>query len=286
MTARALLLFNPLAGGVASAGNPRRVSDYLANAGIDAEAVRVDNGFELDPGLLSKKDLIIVHGGDGTLHRLLPQLLVAGLPVGLIPGGTANVLAREIGIPNRIEEAARILSRGRVEPMHLGETDGKPFLLMAGMGADGYLLLKVPNSLKRFLGIAAFWLTGAVRFWEYKLSPFRIHTREEHFEATLAIVSNGRYYGRHLLLAPEACVFEPSLDLVLFQSQNHLRFLGYLWATLFGRHLALEGVVYRKLTHVSADSDTKTYLQVDGEPAGVLPRSFSLSPDRLSLLVP
>jgi YegS/Rv2252/BmrU family lipid kinase len=286
MTARALLLFNPLAGGVVSVGNPRRVSDCLADVGIDAEQVRVQNGFELDPGRLSKKDLIIVHGGDGTLHRLLPQLLGAGLPVGLIPGGTANVLAREIGIPNRIEEAARILSRGRVEQMHLGQADGKPFLLMAGMGADGYLLLKVPDSLKRFLGIAAFWLAGAVRFWEYDLSPFQVHTREEQFDATLAIVSNGRYYGRHLLLAPNASVFEPNLDLVLFQSPNHLRFLRYLWATLFGRHLSLEDVVYRKLTHARAESGTETHVQVDGEPAGVLPRSFSLAPDRLSLVVP
>ncbi len=286
MGIRALLLFNPLAGRADAGGQALALSARLSEAGFQCRLTEIGAGMDLSPARLADRDLLIVYGGDGTLHHLLPVALRTGLPVGLIPGGTANVLAREIGIPSRLPEAIEILRRGRVRQMYLAQTPARRFLLMAGMGADAYLLQRVPAGLKSFLGISAFWITGMARFWGYPLKDFRVRTESEQFTATLAIVSNGRYYGRHLLLAPRASVFEPVLDLCAFTSRHHLRFLGYLWRTLRGRHIDLPDVIYRKASTIWAEGPPETLVQMDGEPAGSLPQRFQLAPERLSIVCP
>ncbi len=286
MGARALLLYNPKAGRADSVGRASALARRLSDAGFDCRLGEIGPGKSLQPGILAGRELLVVHGGDGTLHHLLPTALEAGLPVGLIPGGTANVLAREIGIPSRVDRAIEILRRGRVREMYLAQAPSRRFLLMAGMGADAYLLQRVPSGLKSFLGIVAFWITGLTAFWSYPLQPFRVGTANEQFVGTMAVVSNGRFYGRHLLLAPRASVFEPVLDLCLFKSRHHLRFLGYVWLSFWGRHTSLPDVVYRKAPMVWAEGAADTLVQMDGEPAGVLPQRFQLAPERLQIVCP
>lgn len=286
MGIRALLLVNPQAGRTDSPGRVNALAKRLADAGFVCELMEIRPGEVLPPSRAAVCDLLIVYGGDGTLHHLLPSALEAGLPLGLIPGGTANVLAREIGIPSRLDRAIEILRGGKVRKMCLAQAPVRRFLLMAGVGADAYLLQRVPPGLKTRLGIFAFWLTGFARFWSYPLQPFRVGTKEEFFTGTMAVVSNGRFYGRHLLLAPRASVFEPVLDLCVFKSRRHLRYLTYLWESLWGRHVNLPDVVYRKASVVWAEGTSGTLVQMDGEPAGALPQRFQIAPERLQIVCP
>ncbi|MEJ2076825.1 MAG: diacylglycerol kinase family protein [Acidobacteriota bacterium] len=286
MGIRVLLLFNPRAGRADSPGSTAALVKRLLDAGFACELAEIQPGRELPRIKASQCELLVVYGGDGTLHHLLPSALETGLPIGLIPGGTANVLAREIGIPSRIEAAVEILRQGKIREMYLAQTGVQRFLLMAGVGADAYLLQRVPARLKSRLGIFAFWLTGFAKFWSYPLEPFRVGTSEEHFIGTTAVISNGRFYGRHLLLAPRASVFEPVLDLCVFRSRGHLRYLAYVWASLWGRHVNLPDVVYRKTPLVWAEGTPGTMVQMDGEPAGALPRRFQIAPERLQIVCP
>jgi YegS/Rv2252/BmrU family lipid kinase len=235
---------------------------------------------------LRDKNLLIICGGDGTIHNVLPDAVRAHVPVGILPAGTANVLARELGIPNNLEKAITILGRGRKRTLRLGRANGKYFHLMAGIGADGYIINQVGLSLKRFLGVAAFWVTGISRFWGYPLQPFRVEFDLDSHVATFAVISNARYYGGHLLLTPHASVFEDQLDVCLFTSNNHVRFLSYLWGSLRGKHLSDPDVIYKEVGGLEGFGEPSVHVQLDGEVAGTLPMKFVSSEDHLQVVVP
>jgi len=288
MQQSALLIYNPVAGRSTLA--ERRlfeISEKLADVGIHSELHLVQPGrhSELEEKL-REKSLLIICGGDGTIHNVLEDAVRAHLPVGILPAGTANVLARELGIPRDLDAAIRILGGGRTRLLRLGKANGRYFHLMAGIGVDGYIINRVGLSLKRFLGVAAFWVTGLSRFWGYPLCPFRVDFGNVSHTATFAVISNARYYGGHLLLAPEASVFEDKLDVCLFTSRSHLRFLGYLWGSLKGNHLAYADVIYAKVRQLEVSGDEDLPVQLDGEVAGHLPMKFVAAKDHLEVFVP
>jgi diacylglycerol kinase family enzyme len=157
---------------------------------------------------------------------------------------------------------------------------------MAGVGADAFIIDRVGPTLKRFLGVAAYWITGITKFWSYPMQPFRVKIGDQSYAATFAVISNSRYYGGHLLVTPHASVFEDSLDVCLFNSGNHLRFLAYLWGSLKGKHLQYPDVVYKKTRALEVVGDRNIHVQLDGELVGFLPTKFSTSESHLQVVVP
>ncbi len=280
---RALIVSNPSAGRIWRPDPVPVVVRRLSGGGIQAEARTV---FDFRPQDLAGKDLVAVVGGDGTLHHLLPHLRNAGLPVGLIPHGTGNVLARELGLPGSPERAADVLLGGRIRPLELASANGVPFLLMAGAGLDGYLVRCVSTGLKRWFGVAAFWMAGALEFWRYPLPVFRVEIGGERFEATQAFISNCRSYGGGLVLTPDADISRPGFDICLLQGRRHRRYPLYLWKVLTGTHRELPDVVYRRSDAVRVEGPPSVFYQLDGEPAGCLPVELCATRETLPFLVP
>jgi diacylglycerol kinase (ATP) len=278
----ALLVFNPRAGRAACSLSRQSVLGRLRAAGIDCTIWTPEPDDDAFP--LEGYDLVVVCGGDGTIHRVLPHLADSGIPVGLIPAGTANVLAKELGIPRDPAAAVEIIARGRVRSIRLGRANERLFHLMGGAGLDAYLLDKVSPRLKRKLGVGAFWLAGLLRFWGYRFRQIEVRIGEETHVGTFAVVSNCRWYGGSLLLTPHAGVFQANLDVCLFRSSSHLRYARYLLAGVSGRHLDLPDVVYRKAERVSVCSRVPVKFQLDGEPAGSLPVEFRLARETLRVL--
>jgi len=288
MPTKALLVYNPVAGRSALAESRlKQLSEKLAAVGIVAElhVVHPDRGAEMAQKL-REKSLLIICGGDGTIHNVLPDAVNAKVPVGILPAGTANVLARELDIPTSMDGAIQILGKGRTRLMRLGKANGRYFHLMAGIGADGYIINQVGLSLKRFLGVAAFYLTAISKFWSYKLRPFQVDLGHSSHTATFAVISNARYYGGHLLLTPHASVFDDMLDVCLFTSTNHIRFLSYLWGSLKGNHLTYYDVIYEKVRRIEVSGDQSVHVQLDGEVAGHLPMKIVSDEGRLEVVVP
>jgi YegS/Rv2252/BmrU family lipid kinase len=259
----------------------------LNDIGISTEIqTSHSNGAKRPPLDLEGKQLVVVRGGDGTIHEVIPDVVKAGLPMAILPAGTANVLARELGLPRELDDAIDVLRRGRVKALHLGQANGQYFHLMAGIGADGYIISKVGSSLKGFLGVVAYWLTGLTRFWNYPLIPFEVEFEDGRETGTSAVISNARSYGGQLLLAPRASVFERNLDVCLFTATNHLRFVKYLWGSFQGKHLDYPDVIYRKAKSLLVTGSEQTPVQLDGELKGYLPRHFRSAEERLRVFVP
>lgn len=181
-----------------------------------------------------KADVIVAAGGDGTINEVARGLLGQGVPLGILPLGTANVLAIEIGLPLKAENIASMLLGGPAELIGTGLVEGEIFLLMVGIGFDGEIVHGIDPKLKRFWGKGAFIWSGLktwVRGPGHEIS-LAVDGREK--QAAWVIVTNARHYAGPFVLAQKAKITEPGLTLFLFRKKSRLAFAVYLAALGLG----------------------------------------------------
>jgi len=286
----ALLLYNPAAGRFPlSEKRLKTLLRTLYDYGIRAETAITQPSQETSLNL-ENKDLLIVYGGDGTLHEAIPEAVKWQVPVALLPAGTTNVLARELGIPRDPERALSLVPQRKLQKIHLGRGDrgqaGRYFHLMAGIGFDGDVISRTGQHLKKALGMAAYWLGAHVSLLKYPMTSFELSLEGEIHQGTFAVIGNARNYGGELHLTPKASVLENCLDVCLFTSRQRWRYLLYLWGVLSGRHLRYPDVLYRKVQRLKVSSDRPVPIQMDGELIGQSPMEFSSSSESLQVVVP
>jgi len=307
---RVLFIANPRARGLARAKRlEAAVEAVAAEADLDARLVwtaRPGHAGELAHAAAEDgSDLIFACGGDGTLNEVLnglPDRAPADLPpIGVVPGGTVNVWAREAGIARRRPgEAIRAQLRatplavdlGRVGPQ--GEA-GRRFLLMVSFGFDAAAVASVNPGLKRRVGPLAYMWAGLRTFWRYPgfdadlvldgATPERVHT-------SMLVVGNTRNYGGSGAVTVAASAIDGQLD--------YVGLLGHgFWTTarlapqlLLRRHLGSRQVIFRRAGHgliVPREGGLLPHLQLDGEiglPPSPGPIELSVEPSAVRMLVP
>lgn len=279
---RALLIYN-LEARRGSAARLRRVLQLLAEEGVAARPCAVHEVGE-GAGPAANEEVIIVYGGDGTVHHLLPCLVEWGLPVAVLPGGTANCLAAELGIPRREREAVQAIRDSVAVDAVIPRGDRRRFLLMAGFGLDAWLLQRISPVVKRRLGVAGFWLAGALHFLRCPMRLWTVRAKGGSWRGTLVVAANAQRYGRDLRLAPLARLDEPVLDLCIFTSERRRRFPVYLWAVLWGKHRGLPDVVYHKVKVAEVHPPAGGLAQMDGELLDFVPRRLEVTEERVVFL--
>ena len=301
----ALLIHNPNAGG---GGGKRRgtleaARHIFAAGGIESELAETTgpgHATEIAHRAASEgRGLVITCGGDGTLNEVINGL--AGhqnghrVPLALLPGGTANILAKELDLPWDIPSAAEKLVRGTVKEIALGlatplehPEKKKYFLSVAGAGPDGMIVYSLDLELKARLGILAYWWQGAREAFRYTFPHFRIIIGDQKLDASLVIVGRTKNYGGPFKITTGADLFEDQFEIMALTTQSGLRYLSYLPTLWMGNLRGTEGVHFHKSDSVICEPlDTNPiYAQVDGEPLARLPVEFKIVPRALKLLVP
>lgn len=215
------------------------------------------------------------------------------VPLGILPAGTANVLANELGIGKTMERAAASLARSVTERVALGvlssERDGarRYFLLMAGAGLDADIVYHLKPRTKELLGKAAYWIGGFSKLGN-RIPEFTVHIEGREYRASFALASRVRNYGGDLEIAPTISLLDDEFELVLFQGESSARFLKYMLAVVARRQRATRGITILRTRQAvfSAAGDAKIHVQVDGESAGLAPARVEIAPNALTLLVP
>lgn len=236
-------------------------------------------------------DLILVAGGDGTINEAINGMAGSRIPLGILPAGTANVLAVELGIGTRIEPAARRIARCVPERISIGrvETDAgaRYFALMAGIGLDAQIVYEVNARLKAALGKAAYWVAGFSHMTR-RLPEFEVVLGGERVRCGFALASRVRNYGGDLTIAANASLLEHDFEVVLFQGSNPLRYTAYLLGALTRTLTNFRGVTIERARtlEIPAAPDRRIYVQVDGEFAGHLPARIEIVEDSITLLMP
>ncbi len=234
---------------------------------------------------------VIVAGGDGTINEAIQGLAGTKARLAIIPRGTANVLARELGLPLNEEEATVIAARGKSRRIYLGlaidETNNlsRHFALMAGIGLDASIVRRVQPSLKKRIGRGAFWVSGLSHLASWDPHPFTLEIDGRKYTATFAAIGNAPRYGGDLAITPGARLDQPEFEVCIIETASRLRYLHLL------SHAMREGmprdnpeVRFVKTNKVVAHGNA--HVQIDGELIGGLPMRFEVSSASLEVIVP
>ena len=309
---RVALIYNPASGQI-SARRAAAVEDAMAvfrEAGIEAAAfVTREAG---DATVHAKHaagdgyDAILACGGDGTVHEIVQSLVGTEVALGVVPLGTANALASDLGLIATPAKVARKLldavpTRVSVGRIHYRDSQGNPgsryFIVAAGIGADALLMSRLDTRLKRRLGYVLY-LIEALRIWATSSFPL--------FEAVLP--ENGNGGGRVLevsqllavrvhsfggvlrTLAPGASLRNGSLSLLAFKTQSRLHYLRFLLAAIAGRQTFTRKVELLNTPFIECralnSSRDALFAEADGEVLGSLPVRLEVVPHSLTLLIP
>jgi len=234
---------------------------------------------------------IIVAGGDGTINEVIQGVAGTKARLGIIPRGTANVLARELGLPLDEQEAAVIAARGNSRRIHLGlaidETNNvsRHFALMAGIGLDASIVRHVRPRLKKRIGKGAFWISGLSHLASWSPHPFKLEIDGREYTATFAAIGKAPRYGGDLAITPEARLDEPEFEVCIIETSNRFRYLRLLSSAMrAGMPRDNPAVKFIKTNKVRAFGNSQ--VQIDGELIGSLPMRFEIAPHSLEVIVP
>jgi len=234
-------------------------------------------------------DVVVAAGGDGTVNEVVNGMI--GRPdrprLAVIPLGTANVLALEIGLdPKDAGQVADTIAFGATSTVHLGVANGRHFLLMAGAGLDAHVVEGVNVALKRHAGKLAYVVESVRQAFGYDFPELQIRANGVTYEGRMAVACRGRFYGGPFVAAPDARLDRPKLEVCILPKSGVGGVVRYGLALPMNKLSELPEVQV-----VSADSITilgprGAPLQGDGDIVARLPAEISIAGETIELVIP
>ena len=231
----------------------------------------------------------MVAGGDGTINEAVNGLTGAGTqppPLAVLPLGTANALASEIGLDLSPERTARTIAMGRAVPVVVGRANDRVFSMMAGAGFDAHVVEAVNLDLKRLIGKGAYVWESARALWRFGFPGYRVTLDGTVHDAASVIVAKGHFYGGRFVCAPEARLTEPLFQVCLFRHPGAWNALRYATALGLGRLDRLPDYQVVPARDVLIEGPDGDPVQGDGDVIARLPVRIRLVPEALRLVMP
>ena len=286
---RALMLVNPNARRGTAALEP--VIARLREGGVDPVVEQFQTPDEVSADIARRRheaDLVIVCGGDGTINSAAKGILETGLPMGILPMGTANDLARTLGIPDDLGKAADIVAAGHTARVDLGEVNGRPFFNVASLGLAADLARGLTPEAKRRWGKLGYGLAALKVALQAR--PFRAEIISDSGRVsvkTLQIaVGNGVHYGGGSVIHADATIEDGHLDLYSLELKNVWKFGLMLGAFRRGEHGAWDEVRTAKSTEFDIRTKEPMPINTDGDIVTQTPAHFIIRPKAVTVFAP
>jgi diacylglycerol kinase (ATP) len=231
-------------------------------------------------------DVIVAAGGDGTVNAVVNGLAETPRALAILPFGTANVLAHEIGLPRRSDALAALIAEASAQPVWPGRIGDRQFLTVAGAGFDAEVVAAVDPKLKHRIGRVAFLWAIVMCLARYRRAELSICADGVQHRATAVIATKGRFYAGPFVIAPVGTLAEPALDLVLFHDVGRIAVLRYLCALPLGQIPRLKSVTCLQIRHARVCADEPLPIQADGEIVGQLPTMIGVAAQPIPLIRP
>jgi diacylglycerol kinase (ATP) len=238
---------------------------------------------------------VAVCGGDGTLAEVATGLAGTGTPLAIIPRGTANQVAQNLGIPRALEAAVDVAVFGRPSLIDLGRIDDRAFALVAGAGFDAAVMQSATRELKERWGFGAYVYAAVKEALTSGSRRFHITAdgREIEVDAVSVMVANvGELFARWLPLRfslapqPTSAWRDGLLDVVIVAPRNAPDLAAILWRAANRQFTGTDRLVHFQTHEIRIDADPPIAVQVDGDPAGMTPVTMSVMREALRVLVP
>jgi diacylglycerol kinase (ATP) len=229
---------------------------------------------------------VVAAGGDGTINEVVNGIGLAPVSLGILPMGTVNVLAMELGIPFDLVSAWKVIRAKKSKLIDLASANGHFFVQMAGIGLDAQVVERNNRQIKQMLGPLSYLLTATQVAAE---RPPRLRvTSEGHtpVEGSFVLVGNGRLYGGPFALFKEADMQDGMLDVCVFKHMNYLALMRYVRGALFGSLAKFTDVTYFKSRSLRVEANRHVPFEADGELVGEAPVEFAVRRKKLRVLVP
>ena len=231
-------------------------------------------------------DVVAAAGGDGTIREVVAGMIGGKARLGIVPIGTASVLAAELQLPSQPEAVAAVIAGGDARALHVPRANARPFLLMAGAGFDGAVVESVSPGLKRRLGKGAY-LLSAVRTLAAGSRPrIRVEADGSVRHAEWVVVTNVSRYAGPCVLAPGANPQSPELAVCLFAQARPFALARALLRAVGGASGRAPGLEILRAHDVSLSAPVRVPVQIDGDAAGALPLRLASTTERIQVLCP
>ncbi len=229
---------------------------------------------------------IVAAGGDGTINEVVNGIGIAPVALGILPMGTVNVFAMELGIPFGLEAAWKIVRARAVRLIDLASANGHFFVQMAGIGFDAQVAKENSRAIKKVIGPLSYILTTA-KLSMSKPPRLRVITQGRTVaEGSFALVGNGRFYGGPFSVFREANPQDGLLHVLVFRASDPVSILRYWRGAMFGTVSDFSDVHYFKAKNLLIEADREVPLEVDGEVVGHSPVKFAIKHRKLHVIAP
>lgn len=285
------IILNPIAGIGISEKLLHRITSFFKDKGYSVdfcETKRRGDAKEAVSRLSGDNHIVVIMGGDGTINEVLNGLENRKVKLGIIPTGTANVLAKELKIPFDIMNACEIITQGNELRLDLGKNDRVYFILVAGIGIDAMVVKDLSAARKGNISFFSYTVPIIKNLLNYKYPRLSVEVDGELIEdnAGLVFVGNTRCYGGPIEVTSHAKANDGVFDICIVKIKNRLSILGLRCRALMKILPESKDVLYTKGKVVSVTSDTQVPYQRDGDFAGYVPAMFEIVPNAVSVLVP
>ena len=287
MPRRALLLINPHARQGEASGD---VAEKLASAGFELVSDKQE-GESISQTIVRHREdveLVIIGGGDGTLNAAAPGLVDTGLPLGVLPLGTANDFARTVGIPADPVKAAELIATAEPRPMDLGEVNGHFFFNVASIGFSAELASDLTEHAKKRWGKLGYAIAAARILARSRLFTAHLdHDGTTERLRTMQIsVGNGRHYGGGMTVEETATADDGKLDFYSLEVDHWWRLLALLPSLRKGTQGRWDDVRAFQTTEVTIRTSRRRPVNTDGELTTYTPAHFCIRPKAISVFAP
>jgi YegS/Rv2252/BmrU family lipid kinase len=279
-----LIILNPAARSERAKGTlkeieklPRATMRVTKKAGDARElaAWAVANGFRT----------VVAAGGDGTINEVVNGLAGSDVALGVLPVGTMNVFAAELGLPGDLKGAWQVIREGFTRRIDLARANDHYFVQLAGVGLDAQALEMTTWEAKRQLGPLSY-LVSAAQIAARKPPKLTVEAEGEKREGSFVLVGNGRYYGTKLAFFKDAKLNDGKLDVLIFKNLSYLDIARYFGTILMGIHTEQGDVEYFQTKRAVVRCEEHVPVEVDGDLAGQTPVTFRISSRKLRVFVP
>lgn len=287
---RVLVIMNPTAG-----RRHRRQLEAILGAlrdrGCDTKVLTTSSRGDAERlvGQIDRRhiDVLAIAGGDGTINEVLNGIQdCAAPPLAIIPLGTANVLAIEIGLGSTVPAIADTIASGRPKRINLGLANGRRFAVMASVGFDAEVVRHVNLNLKRYLGKGAYALETLHRLLSFDPPTYEFSIDGQTRHAHGIIIANGRHFAGRFVVAPDARLDKPSFDICCSTRSGRAAALHYLVSMARGRLADRQDYEIIPASTLRINGPEGAPLQADGDIITHLPATIGIQPDTAELMFP
>jgi YegS/Rv2252/BmrU family lipid kinase len=287
-------IVNPKSGASSSKLVGRQFERYLAARGYKLKVSLTASledacEFATDAAVDYDCAMVVVVGGDGTVREVAHGLEGSDKPLLVVPCGTENLLANELGFDEGLVAIIRAFEGGVIRPLDLGSANGRCFTSIAGFGFDGHVVKRVSEQRKGHIDYFDYFWPLWRTFWNYKFDPMRVEVdSEEVFDGRgLAFVGNISRYALGVQILHHADFSDGLLDVCIYRCSSRMHLLKHSFMTILKQHAFSADVIYRKGKSIRVSSEATDILtEIDGDPGPALPIQIDVIPQAVNCLVP